>query len=204
MTRQMAFSKWSEGSAITEYGLAIALIGLIGIAALIGLGDSVSRLFTGTSSTLSGLTSLVPSFTNNKAAGPGLDFNATGTTSGQGHYYMAVDPDTGIPTLQLSDSGSAPNNASSIEGTAMTTFGSMEHAISLAELAKSERNPAYASYYEEIAKLSYYLGASEGRLDRLPEFQFSKDYFEPDDALVDLLNKKEALGELLRNPPAGI
>jgi hypothetical protein len=79
-------------------------------------------------------------------------------------------------------------------------------------LAQSQQNSDFASYYAELARLSYYIGAGEGRLDGLPQFSdgslvkvdFAKKNYHADDALGDILRMQQALQEKLQNPPAGI
>ena len=49
------FAKKEEGASIVEYGLLVALIALGCIVALGAMGDSLSGLFTGISTTVGGV-----------------------------------------------------------------------------------------------------------------------------------------------------
>lgn len=193
------------GNTLTEYGLAIALIALLGFTGLKVLGGSVSETLGSVKQNEAPLMRMAS-----------LDFGGTGTApsmtvaqgnvplTGKGYYTLAIDPATGIPSLKATDGGgSTATNATSIEGDQWNTLGGFHIADSLEELAKAQTDPAAQDYLMQMAKTAYYLGAAEGELDGVQGFEFPDDYTNLH-AYRDVLKFQSELKSLMSKPPAGI
>jgi hypothetical protein len=187
---------YCPGNVLSEYGLLIASVSVLAMASLYMLRDSVAQLFTQVPVRAMDYNILAP--VSNAPAASAAESDHT--VAGRHH---TLDPVTGLPSF-ITSGGSAPENATSVEGSEVTSVASWGHAQALEQLAQAEKNSDYASYYTELARISYYMGVAEGRLDGLEQFRSKEGTYEPDDALVDLINLQSQLREKLDSPPAGL
>lgn len=184
------------GNAISEYGLMLTLVAGLVLVSLYGLRDSVAQLFTNASSKVVDYNVLAP---------VGIE-KGTSVSKAMGGSNSGIDPLRGqSQSIQMGlGSDSTSTNVTSVDGDDITSVNTWGQAQTLEQLAQQEKNPAFAAYYAELAKLSYYLGAAEGRLDGLEPFMFAESVYEPDDALVDLMSLQAQLQDKLKNPPMGM
>ncbi len=199
-----------RGVTMTEYGLALGLIAIAAVVGVATLGDSISTMLSSSkSATSSGgtLKLLHPVGNAGKAAQSGAEAARANGGSG-GYYTLLSDPVTGQPSLQiLGGTSDDPTNATSLDGNRMNAIGSMMLASDLTDLAKQQTDPAVATYYEEMAKMTYYLGAAQGEMDEIPGLAIAdvgdSGTYSKGNALSDILYYQGQLEKLMQSPPPG-
>lgn len=205
-----------KGVSLTEYSLLAGLIATASIFSLKLLGGAIHDLFVSFDSSLKANSTLSmladnpknPSVQQKIAALNSKPSFQGGTITpnlkGSGYYALKADSDTGQPVLTLIDAASTEvKNATSLEGTQMNALGTFMLAQTLDELAAQQTQPELESYYREMAKLAYYMGANEGELDDISGLTQGGKYSNGD-ALQDLLSTQAALRDLMQNPPGGL
>jgi Flp pilus assembly pilin Flp len=201
--KSMSCSCYAEpGVTVVEYAVLLGLVLVLSIGGLKLLGGSISSLL-GNASQKSAEQGTI------KLLGPTAQSAfASGTTlglKGSGYYGVKINPATGQPELTMIDGASATNsNVSSIDGSRMNTLGSVMLANSLADLAAQQTDPDLRSYYDKMAKLSYYLAGAEGELDEVPGLRIDTQgnaTYTKGNALGDIVIYTRQLDALMNNPP---
>jgi hypothetical protein len=197
----------TQGNVLTEYGLILGLIALVGVAAVKTHGLSVSELLGGfdkSKQPVSHMAELNFQLTSGKQQTQNPVAKGAVPLKGPGYYTVAINPHTGQPILQLTDNNSnAVTNATSIDGSQWNSLGQFRLANSLEDLAAAEQDPAARNYLNKLAKYSYYLGLAEGELDNVPNLQLPDNYWHID-ALKDVISLKAEIQKLMNNPPSTI
>lgn len=194
-----------SGQSLGEYAIIAGLIITVCIPALMLLGGNLSNSLghmLGSNAqkqtpplniTASSLPSSSTNLTPQHLTAP------SGYYKGTGYYAVILDPVTGKPiitSVQTSQINVAGSNGN------LNTLGTTLLAQQLEKLALQQTDPELKNYYGEMAKLSYYLGAAEGELDDVSEFNFSTERYGNGDALQDIYNYHQALLSMMQNPPA--
>jgi Flp pilus assembly pilin Flp len=196
----------ASGNVLTEYGLILGLVVLLGVAGLQVTGGSVSSLLGGfdrNESSVSRLVSLKFGNSNTATAGQSITSGPV-TLNGAGYYTFEIDPATGLPTLKLTDSNTgAVSNATSVDGKQWNILGQFHLADSLDKLAAAETDPATSAYLKQLADISYYLAAAEGEADGIPGLELGDNYGKLQ-AAQDIIQYQSQLTQLISNPPAGM
>lgn len=192
----------SPGNTLTEYGLALGLVALLGIGAMQVLGTSTSGTLGGVKNNEDSLLKMANlDFTGDQA--PSL-YNGNVEIKGNGYLVLTPDPNTGLPVLMMTDSNTGSvKNATSIEGAMWNTLGGVKLGDSLMALAQEQADPAVASHLKLMAEKTYYLGAVEGELDGVQNLE-RVDSYGNIHALKDLMRLQSELKTLMENPPAGM
>lgn len=188
-----------------EYGMIIGLFGILTMGALQLLGNSVIDSLGGVKRSEVPIMRLA-SLDFGQPVSATVAGGAAGSVplKGGGYYQVVIDPVTGQPILQLTDSNTGSvTNATSIEGAQWNSLGHFRLAMTLESLAKEQTNPAYASYLDKLANKAYYLGVAEGELDKIPGLNLA-DMYSRVDAFRDLGRLQGELQALFASPPAGI
>lgn len=194
-----------SGNALTEYGLIIALVALLGGSAIVMLGDAVLE----TLASLNGSNAVAAS--SQLTAPPGGDVavatppsNSLSSVSGAGPLGLSTDPQTGALTVIFPDgSGVAPENATSVDGSQMNTIGSLRLGYTLEELASNTTDPAMQGYYLELARLSYFSGLIEAEIERNNDFMDGDASYPLTTAFNELLSYQQQIKTLMESPPPG-
>jgi Flp pilus assembly pilin Flp len=193
-----------RGVTLAEYAVLLGLVLVMSIGGLKLLGGSISSLLGEASqkSANQGTIKLLGSSAQSTAVASG----GTLGLKGSGYYGIKVNPTTGQPELTMINGASATNsNVSSIDGSRMNTLGSVMIASSLADLAAQQTDPELRSYYDKMAKLSYYLAGAEGELDEVPGLQLDilqgDKTYSKGNALADIVVYTSQLDGLMNNPP---
>jgi Flp pilus assembly pilin Flp len=196
-----------RGNALTEYGLILGLVVLLGAAGLQVTGGSVSSLLGGfdqNETTIAKMMSLNFGSGNTASSSSG---NPSGSVSlsGSGYYTFVTDPTTGMPTLMMTDSNSgAVSNATSVDGNQWNILGGMRLAGSLEQLASAQTDPGVSQYLQQLATLGYYLAGAEGELDGVPGLERDDDEYGNLDAFRDIEKYMSEMKSLMTNPPEGM
>jgi hypothetical protein len=123
-----------------------------------------------------------------------------GFYKGTGYYTYKTDPASGKPVL----TSAAPSDIQVAGSNGhLNTLGSVLIAKQLAQLANAETDPELKAYCEEMARLSFYLGAAEGELDDVPTFNFSYKGYNNGNALQDIYTYHQQILSLMQHPPVG-
>lgn len=199
------------GNTATEYAIVIGLVGVLGVAALTGLGDSVYKVFLNTSSQMNGLTATSGGAIDRAVSDEPLNDGPV-QLSGAGHAVISIDPATGEPRVSLNQNGEN-SNATSVEGSEWNATGGMMLANALEELAAKQTDPAAAAWMQEMAKLAYYQAGAESMLEgqmitpfeqNLLDSRMNGETYTAANAVTDLKTYQAQLKNLMQNPPAGI
>ncbi len=201
----------SHGNTATEYAIVIGLVGVLGIAALTGLGDSVYKVFLNTSSQLGGLNADGGNTTDRAASDEPLNDGPVQLT-GPGHAILTTDPATGEPRVAMNQNG-GNSNATSVDGNQWNSLGGMRLANALEELAAQQTDPTAAAWMQEMAKLAYYQAGAESMLEGqmitpldpgLVDSRMNGQAYTAANAVTDLKTYQAQLKNMMQNPPAGI
>jgi len=186
-----------QGNALSEYGLILALIALLGIGSLQFLGGSLSGLFNNTGNELkSGRMSKLVSMDFSDAAGQNGGNRMAGT--------LGTDPSTGLPGMGLADTGGSGTNTTSTDGmTAKTAaLSSFDIAKDFSNLANETTSEPYRSYLKEMSDLAYWMGGAEGHLAGIqglvinPDSTSGNTTYTETNAHIDLYNYELRFQEL--------
>jgi Flp pilus assembly pilin Flp len=188
--------KKSRGATTTEYGLIFALVLIVSLAALGGLGGSISQLLSGagqgafgSSGSASGLMGII-------APGPG-----TGVTGNTGIGGSGKTPG-GLPTINSTNPSVSGINTTSVEGKNANTLGSTQMAEALEKMADKTKDPAAKAYLNEMSDTIYLMGALQGELDGVKEFEVPE--VNNDQALEELLDMNKKIQIMMASPPASL
>jgi len=202
------------GTALTEYGLALGLIGVLAIVGLTQLGGSIRDLIMDMTGALkpdamaqvasaSSLKSEGGSETSSPAIGAsGADLN--GVTS----MKPVLNPATGMYEYSMATGDSQKvTNATSVDGaTQWNATGSILLANTLEEMASEypEGSAAY-DWFMQMSKLGYYQGAVESIIyssDGKPVISLAN--YSASTMYADLYTYRQQMKGLLESPPAGV
>lgn len=211
------------GGTMVEYGILVGLLGVICIEGYMALGQPLQEMLTNVGThTQSKNTLTLLDIHPNGASGP----NGTTASSnfavlkGKGYYNLAIDPATGRPQLKVVDGENGVSvNVSSVDGSTgrYNALGSVMLAKKIDKLAEQQTDPDLKSYFQQLAKYSYYLGGAEGAMDNVPRLSNGDlmasrvdgatgkmNTYTLGDGLHDVFNYHTQLQALLKNPPAGV
>lgn len=196
-----------KGNTKAEYAIIIALVAMLGIAATMGLGGSVSNLFQGDE--LSGGADKSGAFnmTNLDFNGPGGRPEAGSLAPGTGYYSLQIGPD-GVPRMVMQNGNGMNSNATSVEGSDWNVLGGIMLAQSMLDLAAKQEDPAMQNYLQTLADKMFYMAGAESELDGVPYLSIDpadktrnggKNYSKGN-ALQDINRLKNELMGMLNDP----
>lgn len=186
--------KSHRGATNTEYGLIFALVLIISLAALGGLGGSISKLLSGAGQSAFG--------SGGSAAGlmgiiaPAQSISGGGGGRGPGNA-------TSVPgAIGSNNSSMSGVNTTSVEGRNNNTLGSTQIAEALEKMADKAKDPESKAYLKEMSDKIFTMGALQGELDGLAEFEIPE--VNNDQALEELWDLNKELQSMMANPPASL
>lgn len=189
---------WALGNTLTEYGMILGLLVLAGVAGLSLFGHSVDGTLKTSHEPMASET--MKNYTSLKFAGASNPSPAIPPGAGK----MALDPASGVPSLQLTSTAGSPSNATSLEGTTASAWATVDVAKQMLDLAPGITDPEVQKWLEEITKYTHYMVGAEGDhvgIDAFYVASVKKGVYMEGSSLRDIYTYQQKIQELMQNPP---
>ncbi|HEY9687238.1 MAG TPA: hypothetical protein V6C52_09705 [Coleofasciculaceae cyanobacterium] len=187
-----------SGNVLTEYGIIIALVVILAIGAVTLLGRTTSDLFQNTEDQL---------------ANPAVkDYMSLQFGSASGNVYdasmgsrvMSLNAQTGMPSIGIATSSSAPVNATSIDGMVTSSQQTLTLATQMDQLALTITDPKTVQWLEKITQYTHYMAGAEGDYSGVQALTVStpdSSTYTSANSLMDIYRYQQALEKLINSPP---
>jgi hypothetical protein len=199
-----------KGNTTVEYCLVISLLAVAAIASLRLLGYSTSEML-GAAPNAAGTMQMMNLDFKGAANGAGsAKTKGAVLLKGPGYYYQTIDPQTGKVGFAMTSGGNDDvTNATSLEGSEWNSLGQFEIAETLMQLAQQQSDPNSKAFILGLAKKAYYMGAAEGEIDAVKQFEWhdassTKGDYGKMNGLVDIKRLQGDMLAALNNPPANL
>lgn len=224
------------GQQLSEFAIILGLVVVLSGIILFQFKDSVPELINGTSGNLkdssdSHMVSQTLGGTNTGASGNGTT-SFPSATGGEGPQpqkfqleiqlepvdqrveirpYSSTGTDgIGNTTSELGEDTRVDINRSKVYPALDNVYGTLKVAKVLQAMADEEPDNTVKAYYQHLARLSYYIGGTEGELDDLngldinPSITGNGKNYSNGDAARDIINYSKQLRDLVDHPPASL
>lgn len=199
-----------KGNATIEYCIGLSLLAVAAIGSLRLLGYSTSETLGAVPNAAGTMQMMNLDFQGASSGAQGAKAKGAVTLKGPGYYYQTIDPQTGKVEFAMTSGGNSDvTNATSLEGSEWNSLGQFEIAETLMQLAEQQSDPTSKAFIMALAKKAYYMGAAEGEIDAVKQFQLhdassSKGDFGKLNALVDIKRLQSDMLAALNNPPVSL